>query len=142
MNSQDIESEFTSKTYTSRDLRLSDPKWLEIWPQIRDDYGCETGLCLEISCTYRSPKAQNDIWKMAATKGIWLTDFDGIEKLSVHNIFPSKALDVYPHMAGKIMPIWDIDVFEPIGKLAEKYGLRWGGNWSGKKKDRPHLELP
>jgi peptidoglycan L-alanyl-D-glutamate endopeptidase CwlK len=29
-----------------------------------------------------------------------------------------------------------------IGAIGESLGLVWGGRWEGKKRDRPHLELP
>lgn len=147
MNAQEMESEFVKAVYVSRDIRLAHPRWLEVWPTLKEEYGLETGLILEISCTYRSPKAQNDIWKrqqewnLTHEKQIWFTDFDGVKKLSNHNIFPSVAIDVYPHLAGKVMPLWDVDLFEPLGKLADKFNLLWGGTWGGKKKDRPHLEV-
>ena len=32
--------------------------------------------------------------------------------------------------------LWDL-----VGLLARALGLSWGGNWRGKKKDRPHLYI-
>src|SRR3990167_11487713 len=140
MDPQSIEDEFIKKVYSSRDIRLAHPDWLKIWPALKDDFGMETGLALEISCTFRSCVAQYDLYQMGRTKpGKIVTHFDGLTRLSVHNIFPSKAIDVYIHQAGKVLAIWDFDAFEPLKNLADKYSLIWGGNWK-KFADRPHLE--
>lgn len=141
MNSQELEEEFTRNIYTSRDLRLAHPKFLEIWPHLKEDYGCDTGLALEISCTYRSIQAQKDAYAIGRTKpGKKITDCDGFKNLSKHNVFPARAIDVYAHLAGKMVALWDIETFSHLEKLAQKYGLIWGGNFKGIV-DRPHLEL-
>jgi len=139
MNPQDMENEFIRNVYSSRDIRLADQKWLDLWPKVKEDFGLETGMALEISATYRSPKAQHDLFLIGREKpGKIVTHCDGYEKLSLHNIFPSKALDVYIHKGGKTL--WDEALFDSLGPLAEKYKIIWGGSWK-KFVDRPHLEL-
>ena len=139
MNEQDIADEFTRDVYVSRDLRLADPKFLDLWPEFKKEFGLETGYSVEISSTYRSPQAQQDLYAMGRTRpGKIVTNCDGIKILSKHNIFPAKAIDVYIHKAGKA--IWDLRVFDLLEPLAEKYNLEWGGSWKTFK-DRPHLEI-
>ena len=143
MNSQDIESEFTRGVYSSRDIRLANPKWLLAWPQLKDAFGMETGLNLEISTTYRSPKAQNDLYQIGRSRppfGKTVTDCDGKKLLSKHNLFPSKAIDVYVHSSGKA--IWDESLYLPIGPLAKRFGLVWGIKLRNGAIDLPHLEIP
>ena len=125
--------------YDSRDIRLAHPKWLEIWPRLKEDFGLETGLQLEISCVWRSAKAQIDLFAFGRTKpGSKLTFKDGVKELSNHQLCPSPAIDVFV-MASK-KAVWDTKAYEPLGPLAEKYGLLWGGNWK-EFKDYPHLEI-
>ena len=112
------------------------------WPQLKEAFGMETGLNLEISCTYRSPKAQNDLFHLGRTKpGRKVTNCDGYKDLSDHNIYPSKAIDTWVHLAGKNLAVWDIDAFDALGKIAKKMGLVWGGDFKGIV-DRPHVALP
>ena len=145
MNSQEIEDGFIKGVYESRDLRLADCKWLEIWPALREDYSLETGMKLEISCTYRSPQAQNDLYQIGRSKPPIgkehrITNCDGQTTLSKHNLFPSLAIDVFAMFAGKPMAIWGIEAYAPLKDLAKRYKLIWGGDWPDFK-DRPHLEL-
>lgn len=132
-------SDTIDKLYDSRDIRLAHPKWLEIWPKLREDFGLTTGLQLEISCVWRSSKAQIDLYSVGRTRpGSKLTDKDGVTNLSNHQLCPSPAIDVFV-MASK-KAIWDIEAYKPLGLLAEKYGLLWGGDWIDFK-DYPHLEI-
>lgn len=139
MNEQDLESAFTKNVYSSRDIRLCHPGWLTVWPVIKQEFNNETGLSLEISCTYRSPMAQHDLYQFGRSKpGKILTFKDGKELLSVHNIFPSKAIDVWVSLAGKA--VWEDQYFDAIGPIARKHGLKWGGDFRTLI-DKPHLEL-
>ena len=141
MNPQDIAEGFVKDVYASRDIRLCDKKFLEIWPKLKAEYGMNTGLTLEISCTYRSPKAQNDLFQIGRTKpGKILTNCDGYDKISKHNLCPSRAIDVYALIIGKAVAVWDIDAYEALDKLAKQFDLIWGGNWK-EFPDRCHLEL-
>lgn len=38
--------------------------------------------------------------------------------------------------------VWKGVPWARIGRIAEDLGLEWGGRWPGKKKDRPHVQLP
>ncbi len=136
-----IESEFTKNIYSSRDLRLAHKDFLMIWPKLKEEFGLDTGFCLEISCTYRSPKAQMDVYKLGREMpGRKVTDCDGWKKLSKHNKFPSEAIDVWCHLGGKQLAIWDYDVFHHLGPICKQMGLIWGGNF--KIVDPCHIELP
>lgn len=146
-NIDPIASEFIKGVYTSRDLRLAHPIFLKVFPPLREEFGLETKMELHISCTYRSPKAQGDLYAIGRTKAPLgarhvVTHCNGIDSLSKHNIFPAEAIDCYVTYAGKT--IWDEKAFEPLRELAPKYGLYWGGLGLGKNRkfiDRPHLEL-
>lgn len=139
MNIDEIGTEFIKNLYSSRDLRLAHPIFLKVFPELRTEFGLLTGMELGISCVYRSPKAQNDVFSSGRTKpGKILTYHDGINTLSKHNMFPSEAIDTFVMYAGKC--IWTPEVFKPLIELAPKYGLISGGSWA-KFKDYPHLQI-
>jgi peptidoglycan L-alanyl-D-glutamate endopeptidase CwlK len=68
-----------------------------------------------------------------------VTNVDGVRQMSNHNYLPARAVDVAVVVNGKVS--WDPDDYMPLGPLAERYGLVWGGNWKTLR-DYPHLELP
>lgn len=73
-----------------------------------------------------------------------VTSRDGIRKVSEHQ--KGRAVDVVatndPDGLGplKASISWHEVRYLPLGPLAKKFGLVWGGWWT--RVDRPHLELP
>lgn len=82
--------------------------------------------------------------------GKTVTDMDGVVKKSMHNYYPSKAIDITPYPLdwkdiNAFIKVKDI-VFEEANKLGIK--LTWGADWDGdgniaehKLQDYPHYEL-
>ncbi len=108
------------------------------------------GRSLVVTCTKRSPEEQMAAYKQgrAFRDGTWIiedasrivTQLSGKPgSQSNHNLTPARALDVAVCIGGKVT--WDHREYLPIGPLATKHGLVWGGNWTTLK-DYPHLELP
>jgi hypothetical protein len=65
-----------------------------------------------------------------------------------HNTYPSFAIDFTvfdtkgtPTKIQDDKPTWENKYYTPLGKLAEKYGVFWGGNYKGFF-DGPHIEIP
>lgn len=54
---------------------------------------------------------------------------------SMHNY--AVAFDICPIVNGKA--VWEISLFNKIGKLGMDIGLEWGGSWK-KFIDRPHFQ--
>ena len=55
-----------------------------------------------------------------------VTNFDGFIKKSKHQFW--LAIDLVIVIEGLL--IWErIEAYELLGKLAQKFGLRWGGDW-------------
>lgn len=140
--------EVTKTLYDSRDLRLADSRWLEIFPKLKEEFGLETQMQLEISCVWRSLKAQQNLYAWGRTKGIsgvFQTRCDGVTKVSTHQGCPSRAVDVYVCISKKA--IWQAEYYTLLGPLAKKYDLIWGGDWDSdpntpnKFNDLCHLEL-
>ncbi len=108
------------------------------------------GRSLAVTCTYRSPEEQMEAFRQGRGQdadGVWrvqdmskvvtqLSGEPGHE--SLHNLKPCRAIDVAVCIGGKIT--WDIREYAPLGALAAKHGIEWGGNWTHLK-DYPHLQL-
>lgn len=123
----------------SRQLMDADEKlrnaWLDILWQYEDQH---PGLSAIITCTYRSPEEQQELYAQGRTKpGPVVTYCDGVTKMSKHNSLPSRALDFAVVVNGKVS--WEPGQYEPVGILAEAQGFVWGGRW--KMKDYPHIEV-
>jgi peptidoglycan L-alanyl-D-glutamate endopeptidase CwlK len=82
-----------------------------------------------------------------------LTEKDGINKLSNHNYIPSRAVDIYGWVNGKMdysVPVmcYLAGVIESVS-VELGYSIRWGGNWDRDGeiitdqsfRDLPHYEL-
>lgn len=73
-----------------------------------------------------------------------VTNCDGVTKVSEHQ--KGRAVDVVaykdPDETGPIKSVvsWSDVQYVPLGGLAKRFGLVWGGWWQ--QADRPHLELP
>ncbi len=37
--------------------------------------------------------------------------------------------------------MYDVTTLNKAGEIAKRLGIIWGGNWEGKKQDRPHFEV-
>lgn len=138
----------------SRDLAYCHPELRKRYLALKADFEQETGRQLFETCTWRSKERQNELFQIGR-RGVpgekIRTKIDGITKKSRHNVFPSEAVDVAVDKdpgPGR-HPVWDGEAYVPLGPLALKHGLRWGGDWNrnGSSKDEefiddPHLELP
>lgn len=108
------------------------------------------GRTLVVTCARRTPEEQMAAYRQgrALRDGRWVvedasrvvTQLSGEPgQQSFHNLTPSRAIDVVVCIGGK--PTWDYREYLPLGALAAKHGLEWGGNWTHLK-DYPHLQLP
>lgn len=151
----------------SKRLTDCEPALMDSFVTIRELYeAANPGHKLVVDCTHRPAEEQMLLFKIGRMElgGKWIVDdnpttyivtqLDGEAKKSNHNFLPSRALDFHIEIAGK--PVWDVKAYVPVGDLAQKSGLRWGGTWGAQatweeiakriaaKKfiDAPHLELP
>jgi peptidoglycan L-alanyl-D-glutamate endopeptidase CwlK len=128
----------------SRDLADCHPELQRRYLALKADFEAETGRQLFLTQTYRSPKRQQELYAQGrTTPGQIVTNLDGLHKKSRHNVWPSQAVDVCVDTdpgPGK-HPVWDHGAYAPLGPLAAKHGLIWGGGWVSLHDD-PHLELP
>jgi hypothetical protein len=99
---------------------------------------------------HRTPAEQFVIFQKgrAFKNGSWVvvnkkekaTDLDGYVKKSRHNYLPATAVDIVLFKPnGEELEAGPQE--QKIGKGAAKYGLEWGGNWSGWQ-DLPHIQIP
>lgn len=93
-----------------------------------------------VTCTQRSVKEQAGLYAMGRTQpGQIVTEIDGVTKKSLHNCYPSHAIDFAILLHGKIS--WAPSEYRVFGQLCEQQGLVWGGNWKTFA-DYAHVQLP
>lgn len=131
------------------------------WEEMkRDFFQAMPGHYLEIDCVYRSPEEQFELFKKGrraidsvnhweiVDKSQIVTNVDGYVVKGAHNYKPSRAVDfrVISNQTGKTT--WDDKFYVPLGEIAKRYGLVWGGDWDGdgdrtdqKLMDAPHIEV-
>ena len=138
----------------SRDLDHCEPELKSRFLALKADFEAKTGRQLFLTCTYRSPAKQAELYQRGR-RGIAgegkVTNCDGVKIKSRHNFFPSQAVDVCVDTdpgPGKVI-VWDKAAYAPLGPLSKVHGLKWGGDWNGNGRsddenflDCPHLELP
>lgn len=128
----------------SRDLGCCHPELQRRFAALRADFEKECKRQLIITSTYRSPRRQAELYAQGRTApGKVVTRLDGIHKKSRHNVWPAEAVDVAVDVdpgPGKHIS-WDHAAYLPLGPLAARHGLIWGGGWKSIPDD-PHLELP
>ena len=77
----------------------------------------------------RTEDQQAGLYDIGRTKELErrpVTNFDGFIKKSKHQFW--LAIDLVIVIEGLL--IWErIEAYELLGKLAQKFGLRWGGDW-------------
>lgn len=130
----------------SKDIKDAHPKIQEAWPKIQALYTQATGKSLFITCSYRTPQTQQKLYQQGrTTPGDIVTNVDGFNKVSQHNYYPSRAIDVCvngaPKDTSKILPLWDEKYYYPLIGICNELGLVSGGSWKHFK-DYPHIELP
>ena len=97
------------------------------------------GHDLILTCVFRSTDEQATLYAKGRTApGQIVTNVDGTTHKSNHNLAPSRAVDVAVVVLGKVS--WHESDYAPLGPLAKRYGLSWGGDWKTLR-DYPHLEL-
>jgi len=110
--------------------------------------------CLCLIWAHRSPEEQRAAFVAKSSK------LDGFERYSLHNFCPSFAADLWVYTSGYQAASLFVDrppraegfrlqikrgtfrpYYRPMGLLAERHGLEWGGRWRHLG-DGPHVQLP
>lgn len=99
------------------------------------------GIRLRLVSGLRTWQEQNDLYAQGRTKdkngkiiGKIVTFAKGGQ--SNHNY--GLAFDVVPMVGGE--PAWNTTEWEKIAAIGKALGFSWGGDWSLKKRDRPHFQ--
>jgi len=106
------------------------------------------GVDVLITCTWRSPQEQDDLYAQGRTKpGAIVTNAKAGQ--SAHNFMlnglpASLAIDVVPLRYGK--PVWgtagdDLVLWQKVIKAGEDAGLESASRWT-KMREYPHLQHP
>lgn len=92
----------------------------------------KAGLDFILTCTYRSPEEQAELFAIGRTKPgrkvTWTLKSKHCE---------GKAFDIAMLVNGKIS--WDAKDYKKAGEIGKSVGLEWGGDW--KFPDSPHFQL-
>lgn len=91
------------------------------------------GYDMRITEGYRSVARQNELYSQGRPKGTIVTNAKGGESLHNYGV----ALDYVFRKEG--YDVHDL-VWKLFGKVGEKHGFEWGGNWASFQ-DKPHLEM-
>ncbi len=95
----------------------------------------KNGIKVLFTWGYRSVEQQNALYAIGRTKpGATVTDARG--GYSWHNF--GLAADYAFIINGKVT--WD-GPWDTFGNIARQCGLEWGGDWKGKRWDRPHVQV-
>ena len=127
----------------SRDLSLCVEELQNKVPLIIADYNqSNTPYTITVICTLRPTAEQQALYAKGRTvPGRIVTYKDGVTSFGAHNPTPtqplSRAVD-FGVFRGKDYITQNI-FYAPLGPLADKYGLIWGGSWKTLK-DYPHIE--
>lgn len=116
---------------TSRDFKLAHPVLVTRLKEAIEGYGRMFPYRqVIVTCTYRSPAEQQRLFAKGrfGNPGPIVTTVDGKQKLSKHNAYPARAVDLAISDGGKLL--WDEAVFYPLGNLARECKLEWGGFWT------------
>lgn len=106
---------------------------------------------LLIYCTHRPESEQNELYargRMVNGKTVegpivtWARGGESPHNFTINGVPAALAFDCVPLVGGKpewraSSPLWRI-----VGALGKSLGLEWAGDWSSRKKEFPHLQLP
>lgn len=107
------------------------------------------GIDIVIICTYRSPEEQAFLYAQGRTAPgrivTWAKPGESAHNLSINHRFAARAFDAVPMTMGKID--WSTtgnagEIWRRMGRIGEKCGLMWAGNWPPAKREFPHFYLP
>jgi len=130
----------------SRDIKMCAPLLQNFWREINRLYKTKYfNKKLILTCTYRSPKEQFQLYQKGRTiPGKKVTNCDGYKKLSDHNYRPSQAFDVAVYDLKNKKILWDIKYYLKLGEMRTILGyadsVYWGGEFKSFK-DYPHFGL-
>ena len=135
----------------SRDIRDAVQKLQDAWPLILKDYeAVRPGFTLQLTCVYRSPEEQLELFKKGRTLGSdgkWyvldknkiVTNADG-KTLSPHNYRPARGIDVVVIDKSTRQQTWNEKQYQPLIAIAANHDLESGGTWKTIK-DWPHIQV-
>lgn len=128
----------------SKDIKDAHEYLQERWPLLLESYRAIMRRDLFITSSYRSPQTQQRLFQQGrTTPGNIVTNIDGFQRVSKHNFYPSRAIDVCVDLdlSEAVKPTWSDPYYEPLGYICKQIGLVWGGDWKTFK-DKPHIEVP
>lgn len=102
------------------------------------------GTPVALVSTFRDWEMQDYLYSQGRTRAgkiiTWVTAGG-----SFHNV--RRAVDAWPlnpetgKLDGYFVNTWEaVQMFRTLGRVGKEFGFQWGGDWTGGKTDRPHLQ--
>jgi hypothetical protein len=148
----------------STNIKDAIPELQKAWPKLVTAYeSAYRGCTLKLTCSHRTPEEQFELYKKGRTNigtlsdPVWapkeydesvpsaereeiVTNCDGDKKMSPHNYYPARALDVVV-IGPDGRESWLPERYKPLIEICRQLGLLSGGAWISLK-DWPHIEIP
>ena len=129
---------------SSRDPSLLDPELRRrIHCTIRDYKAAfPDGPVPFVTCTVRTNAEQAEVWAQGRTKPGKIVTWAEPGQ-SAHNVNPAMAVDLaFKSKTGGCD--WSDALFNKIGRIAQRYGIEWGGDWCrpSRYQDLCHFQVP
>lgn len=131
----------------SRSLDHLDPRMRDLTRAFLDRC-VDQGLDLLVTCTYRSPEEQRELYRIGrdlpGKKVTWAQPGESLHNAEDADGHPaSRAVDVVPLRLGK--PVWgtkgdDLVLWQRVGAIGKSVGLEWAGDWV-KFKELCHFQV-
>lgn len=103
------------------------------------------GLDVQVSCGYRTPEEQNELYKIGRTKpGKIVTNAKAWQSAHQYKI-AADLFFIIKDKDGKEKAEWNLAKYKKVWTACvkdglDKKGLIWGGNWTSFK-DNPHFQV-
>jgi hypothetical protein len=118
-------------------LRFVDPKLADFFQRLKPQFAAQfPGSSITVGQGYRTPRIQQDIHLSGASV------FNGKTSFSLHQYFPSRALDILVIDGGQEVGDGRDPRYTWIGEEAEGEGFVWGGRFLHPSPDYDHIQLP
>lgn len=136
---------------TDQQLKRVYPPLAKRWRLVRQDVFEELGLQPRVThdgglrshieqwkIYGKGRKLENKVWVVTDIRevGTWAKPGESLHNFGLALDIAFFGKDPYLEKNPEFDRLW-----KRYGKICDRYGLEWGGNWPGKKKDRPHCQL-
>lgn len=140
---EEVKKSGTPSQKESKEITSAHSLLQECWPKIKEKFEAKyPGYTLKIAFVWRSPSFQQELYQIGRRDVPGekvVTNCDGVKKLSNHNYWPARAIDVNIYKDGKVQ--WADSEYSKLTPIIQELGLIHGLTWKSFP-DAQHIELP